>query len=250
MPVAAGLKTEGVGESRCLKRGRNRVRGRFRWGPSRRREHRWMPAQLGTRTDPARHQHSVRQHALQSRQPQRAVGPRADAEPAQFHRKQRHAAHQPPHPAHLPHRDRHPDVVHRRLRRQHGCAGLEQLPLLQPGRHDQHGRFVRVLDRSDLRPGHVHPDRPQLQHAHRGRQERSSAMGAVHAGGLQRRPGGHGQHGAREHRHRHPDSLRHRLAAGGRGGLQPGPGICRLRRYRCPLRAGELTLLDRQRRRA
>ena len=57
-------------------------------------------------------------------------------------------------------------------------------------------------------------------------EERARPLGAVHAGGLQRRPGGHRQHGAREHRLRHHDRLRRRIAGGDRGGEQPRSG-CR-----------------------
>ena len=174
----------------------------------------------------------LRQRALLPRQPECPVRPAADAEPAELLQAQRHVPVQQPHPADRAHRRRHPDHAHRPVRRPAGHADLEQLPGLQRRRperqlqHDRPGGLVRVLDRPGLR----HQDaaerraRHQPEHGllagaagHRGAPRRAEhhhpgALGAVHPGRLQRRRGGHGQPGAREHRGRHPQGVRRRVA--------------------------------------
>ena len=94
-------------------------------------------------------------------------------------------------------------------------------PSRQPGRHPVQPRVHR-------QPG---------RRAEQRERQRAGAVGAVHPRGLQRRRGRHVEHGAGEHRHRHPDGLRPELAAGGRGDGQPDQGDRRLRRARGALRA-------------
>ena len=130
----------------------------------------------------ARDPDPVRQHALPAGPRQRPVRPRADAAPAQLHPRQRHAAHQRPHGPDLAHRDRDPLDADRRLSRSHGPAGLEQLPLLQAGRHDPHRRLVRLLDGAAVRPGRTgRADGLHARDDQRERQDRAGAVGSVHA---------------------------------------------------------------------
>ena len=74
-----------------------------------------------------------------------------------FFEEQRHVPVQQPHAADRAHRRRHPDHVHRPVRRPAGHADLQQLPGLQrrrPERQLQHhrpGGLVRLLDRPGLR---------------------------------------------------------------------------------------------------
>ena len=78
------------------------------------------------------------------------------------------------------------------LPRPYGPARLEQLPLLQAGRHDAHRRLVRVLDRTALRPGSRVPaggDRHDAENDQRERQDRAGAVGSLYARGLRRRLG-------------------------------------------------------------
>ena len=76
------------------------------------------------------------------------------------------------------------------------------------------------------------------------------ALGAVHPGRLRRRRGGHGQPGAGEHRGRHPQGVRGRVA--GRPAAERRPGLVQgrrgrgLRRRRRALRPGQRVLRRRQ----
>ncbi len=105
----------------------------------------------------ARHQPGLRQRALLPGQPERAVGPRADAASAQLPQVQRHGAVQHAHAADRAHRRRQPDDLHRPLRRPARAAGEQLLQDLQPRRQHRPGGLVRVLDRPGLRH-RVNPD--------------------------------------------------------------------------------------------
>ena len=72
-----------------------------------------LPARRPRRPDQARHLPPVRQRALSAGQPERAVGPRADAAPAELPEEQRHSAEQALHDPDLAHRGRHPQLADR-----------------------------------------------------------------------------------------------------------------------------------------
>ena len=106
----------------------------------------------------ARHPAHLRQRPLLPGQPERAVRPAADAEPAELLRGQRHVPVQQPHAADRAHRRRHPDHVHRPVRRPaRACRSPTATEAYNTGRHDRPGRLVRLLDRPDLR----HRRRPE-----------------------------------------------------------------------------------------
>ncbi|MEJ0046430.1 MAG: hypothetical protein WDN04_10130 [Rhodospirillales bacterium] len=67
---------------------------------------------------------AVRQHAFPARQPECALRPRADAEPAQLRQNQRNAAVQRPHAADFAHFERHPDIRNRRLSDRVGAGAI------------------------------------------------------------------------------------------------------------------------------
>ena len=95
------------------------------------------------RQDQARHLPPVRQRALPAGQPERPVGPRADAEPAELHQGQRHARHERPHGPDLAHGRRDPQLADRPLPGPARAGRLELVRLL-PAR-----RLGRLLvDRS------------------------------------------------------------------------------------------------------
>ena len=212
----------------------------------------------------------VRQRALLPGQPERPVRPGADAEPAELLHRQRHVPVQQPHAAHRAHRRQHPDHADRPVRRPARHADLQQLPGLQRGRperqlqHHRPGGLVRLLDRPGLRHQEPAERRPRHQPEHgllagaaghrgapRGAGHRHpGALGAVHPGRLRRRRGGHGQPGAGEHRGRHPQGVRRRVAgrpaAERRHRLVQGRRDRGLRGHRRALRPGQRVLRRRQ----
>ena len=125
-----------------------------------------------------------------------------------FFTEQRHVPVQQPHAAHRAHRRRHPDHVHRPVRRPARHADLQQLPGLQraTGPPTRRARSPTGPTRSSTpRPAEPRP-RHQPDHGllagpagHRGAPRGAGhghpgALGAVHPGRLRRRRGGHGQH--------------------------------------------------------
>ena len=123
----------------------------------------------------ARDPDSVRQHAFPAGPRKRPVGPRADAAPAELHPRQRHPAHERPHGSDLAHRDGDPVDADRRLPRSDGAAGLEQLPLLQAGRHDPQRGLVRLLDGTAVRSSRT--GRADGLHARDDQRERQDRAG-------------------------------------------------------------------------
>ena len=110
----------------------------------------------------ARRLHDLRQRPLPTRQPERPVGSRADAAPAQFHPGQRDAQRQRPHGPDLAHRERDPDQPDRHVLGPARAGRLELLPLLQERRirPDELVLVVQVLDRPDGRRRTRRPPTP------------------------------------------------------------------------------------------
>ena len=212
----------------------------------------------------------VRQRALLPGQPERPVRPGADAEPAELLHQQRHVPVQQPHAAHRAHRRRHPDHADRPVRRPARHADLQQLPGLQRRRPngtfnttDPAGSFAYWTDPvfdtknppsagHDTNPNMVYSPVPPATAAHPVAPDTvtPAPVGAVHPGRLRRRRGGHGQPGAGEHRGRHPQGVRRRVAgrpaAERRHGLVQGRRDRGLRRRRRALRPGQRVLRRRQ----
>ena len=166
---------------------------------------------------------------------------------------------------------RHPDHLHRPVRRPAGHGDLQQLPVVQrrrPGRDfnttDPASAFAYWTDPvfdtaadAERQPRHQ-PEHGLLARAARHRRDAGhaghdhpGALGAVHPGRLQRRRGRHRERRAGEHRGGHPQGVRRELARGRaahqRPGLLQGPGDRRLRRHRRALRPGQRVLRGRHR---
>ena len=153
------------------------------------------------RRDQARHLPAVRQRPLPEGQPERAVGCRADAAPAELPEGQRDVRHERSHGPHLAHRRRDPGLAHRSLSGPPGPGSLELVRLLPAGRVGRLLVVVQVLDRQHRRgqSGEQPADGlggPELQHGqsgpavarrHRRRPERARTVGAVYARRLRRR---------------------------------------------------------------
>ena len=202
----------------------------------------------------ARHLSDLRQRAFPAGQPERPVGPRADAAPAELHPRQRHAAHERPHGPDLAHRERDPHHADRRLPRPHGPAGVELLPLLQARRLEPRpsSSFKYWTDLTD------DVNTPPTDANYRNDQ-REAAKNApapwvpfTRAGcdvGRDRAR----EHRAREHRHRpdrrHDQGLRHRLARVERGRrVERGPGRHAARTSRRPTSSASASTAHRPRR--
>ena len=101
--------------------------------------------------DQARHLPAVRQRPLPAGQPERPVGPRADAAPAELPQGQRHARHERPHRSDLPHGRRDPQLADGPLPGPARPGRLELVRLLQAGRLGRVLVELQVLDRPDRR---------------------------------------------------------------------------------------------------
>ena len=189
---------------------------------------------------PARGRTDLRQRALLPRQPERPLRPRDDAEPAQLLRAERQLPLEQPHAADRAHRRRHPDyATPASTATATACrsptATRPTTPTARPtrpGRSPTGPTPSTTLPAHRQRPRHEPVDgllgrcRPRRRASPRSRPDHPGPLGPLHPRGLRRRRRRDRQHGAREHRRRHPEGLRRDLA-GGRSSLPPTPTASR-----------------------